>query len=111
MEGGRDAERYRERDRSRSRGRSRDRSRDQRRGPRSHDSDTTSARAADRRDVRAILADERAAGGGEEGGGAAFIEFNKKMMNIEISKQIMRDGVRALCTLIETRVGEFNPVT
>ena len=32
------------------------------------------------------------------------------MINIEINKQIMRDGVRALCTLIETRVGEFNHV-
>ena len=31
-------------------------------------------------------------------------------INIEINKQIMRDGVRALCTLIETRVGEFNHV-
>ena len=31
-------------------------------------------------------------------------------INIEINKQIMRDGVRALCTLIETRVGEFNHI-
>ena len=31
-------------------------------------------------------------------------------INVEINKQITRDGVRALCTLIETRVGEFNHV-
>ena len=31
-------------------------------------------------------------------------------INIEINKQITGDGVRALCTLIETRVGEFNHV-
>ena len=31
-------------------------------------------------------------------------------INIDINKQITRDGVRALCTLIETRVGEFNHI-